>query len=68
MRAINDFNFGFDLADRHIEEESYSNFLKLIKDHYGPIDTLSDELESKIEIINCSHNLYCSFCPGSAAV
>ena len=48
MRAINDFNFGFDLADRNIEEESYSNFLKLIKDHYGPIDTLSDELNHQI--------------------
>ena len=33
--AINQFNFGFDLADKQVEEISHQNIVKLITDHYG---------------------------------
>ena len=46
--AINTFNFGFDLADKRIEETSHQNLVKLITDHYGPIDMISVETQDQI--------------------
>ena len=48
QRAINEFNWGFDILDRNIEEESYGNFHKLLSDHYGPLKDLTPELNASI--------------------
>ena len=47
-RTINEFNWGFDILDRNIEEESYGNFHKLLSDHYGPLKDLTPELNASI--------------------
>ena len=46
--AINQFNFGFDLADKQVEEISHQNIVKLIADHYGSIDMISVETQDHI--------------------
>ena len=43
--AIGNFNFGWKLNDREIEEESYANLCKLITDHYGPIETIASDTQ-----------------------
>ena len=46
--AINAFNWGFDLDNKDIEEESYKNLHKLITDHYGTITCLDATVEEDI--------------------
>jgi hypothetical protein len=46
--AIGNFNFGWKLNDREIEEESYANLCKLITDHYGPIETVAADTQLRI--------------------
>jgi hypothetical protein len=46
--AIGNFNFGWKLSDREIEEESYANLCKLITDHYGPIETVAADTQLTI--------------------
>jgi hypothetical protein len=49
--AIGNFNFGWKLSDREVEEESYANLCKLITDHYGPIDTIAAETQQTIAMM-----------------
>ena len=48
FRAINEFNFGFDIKNKYVEEESHQNFRKMITDHYGPIENLDPDLSETI--------------------
>ena len=48
FRAINEFNFGFDINDRSVEEDSHTNLVRLIKDHYGAVANIEQEIVSKI--------------------
>ena len=49
--AIGNFNFGWKLSDREVEEESYANICKLITDHYGPIETIAAETQQAIALM-----------------
>ena len=46
--AINTFNFGFDLNVKQTEETSHQNLVKLITDHYGPLDLIPADTQDKI--------------------
>ena len=45
---IDDFNFGFVLGDRTYEEQSAANFKKLLTDHYGAINEITDDEQDRI--------------------
>jgi hypothetical protein len=46
--AINAFNWGFDLDNKYVEEESYKNLVKLITDHYGAIELIDTTIQEDI--------------------
>ena len=48
FRAINEFNFGFDINDRAVEEDSHTNLMRLIKDHYGAVANIEQDVVNKI--------------------
>ena len=46
--AINSFNFGFDLNVKQTEETSHQNLVRIITDHYGPLDLIPIDTQDKI--------------------
>ena len=46
--AINSFNFGFDLTNKQTEETSHTNLVKLISDHYGPLELIPADTQDHI--------------------
>ena len=48
FNAIKEFNFGWRIDDKDVEEESYANMCKLVTDHYGDLPTMSADVQEEI--------------------
>ena len=48
LNTVNEFNFGFDLMNKQVEEKSHQNIVKLLTDHYGPLHKISPETRNQI--------------------